>query len=106
MRKKYYDDAKENAAFERCVDVVTALILKYGPAIKRKWILPELLPGFFCSLDDLRHGNPVRAEIIIPLAEIPAKKQSFPADLLHPQKVPSASPLQLQNPHIRLLLKW
>jgi len=27
MRKKYYDDAKENAAFERCVDVVTALIL-------------------------------------------------------------------------------
>lgn len=34
MRKKYYDDAKENAAFERCVDVVAALILKYGPAIK------------------------------------------------------------------------
>ena len=30
MRKKYYDDAKENAAFERGVDVVTALILKYG----------------------------------------------------------------------------
>ena len=28
MRKKYYDDAKENAAFERCVDVVTAQILK------------------------------------------------------------------------------
>lgn len=41
MRKKYYDDAKENAAFERCVDVVTVLILKYGPAIKRKWILRE-----------------------------------------------------------------
>ena len=41
MRKKYYDDAKENAAFERCVDVVTALILKYGPAIKRKWILRD-----------------------------------------------------------------
>ena len=41
MRKKYYDDAKENAAFERCVDVMTALILKYGPAIKRKWILRD-----------------------------------------------------------------
>ena len=41
MRKKCYDDAKENAAFERCVDVVTALILKYGPAIKRKWILRD-----------------------------------------------------------------
>ena len=39
MRKKYYDDAKENAAFERCVDVVTALILKYGPAIKRKVLI-------------------------------------------------------------------
>ena len=25
MRKKYYDDAKENAAFERGVDVVTSL---------------------------------------------------------------------------------
>ena len=41
MRKRYYDDAKENAAFERCVDVVTVLILKYGPAIKRKWILRD-----------------------------------------------------------------
>ena len=41
MRKKYYDDAKENAAFERCVDVVTSLILKYGPAIKRKWLLRD-----------------------------------------------------------------
>lgn len=25
----------------RCVDVVTALILKYGPALKRKWNLSE-----------------------------------------------------------------
>ena len=25
IRKKYYDDAKENVAFERCVDVVTSL---------------------------------------------------------------------------------
>ena len=25
LRKKYYDDAKENVAFERCVDVVTSL---------------------------------------------------------------------------------
>ena len=38
---KNYDDAKENAAFERCVDVVTALILKYESAIKRKWILRD-----------------------------------------------------------------
>ena len=46
MRKKYYDDAKENAAFERCVDVVTALILKYGPAIKRKWILRDWIKTY------------------------------------------------------------
>ena len=41
MRKKYYEDEKENAAFERCVDVVTTLILKYGPVLKRKWSLDE-----------------------------------------------------------------
>ena len=36
-----YDDAKENAAFERCVDIMITLILKYGPAVKRKWILRD-----------------------------------------------------------------
>lgn len=36
MRKIYYDDVKENAAFERCVDVITSLIVKYGPSLKRK----------------------------------------------------------------------
>lgn len=41
MRKKYYEDANENAAFERCVDVVTTLILKYGLMLKRKWSLDE-----------------------------------------------------------------
>lgn len=41
MRKKYYEDEKENAAFERCADVITSLILKYGPALKRKWNLNE-----------------------------------------------------------------
>ena len=41
MRKKYYEDAKENAAFERCADVITSLILKYGSALKQKWNLNE-----------------------------------------------------------------
>ena len=27
MRKMYYEDAKENAAFERCSDVITNMIL-------------------------------------------------------------------------------
>ena len=29
--KMYYEDAKENAAFERCTDVITNMIIKYGP---------------------------------------------------------------------------
>ena len=28
--KKYYEDAKYNAAFERCVDIMTKMIQKYG----------------------------------------------------------------------------
>lgn len=43
MRKKYYDDPKENAAFERCVDVMTELILKYGPVIKQRWVWNNLM---------------------------------------------------------------
>ena len=34
MRKKYYEDAKENAAFERCADVITSLILKIWTGFK------------------------------------------------------------------------
>lgn len=30
---KYYDNPKHNAAFERCIDVMTKLILKYGPQV-------------------------------------------------------------------------
>ncbi len=28
--KKYYEEAKYNAAFDRCVDVMSRLLLKYG----------------------------------------------------------------------------
>lgn len=41
MRKKYYEDVKENAAFERCTDVITNMIMKYGPLLKRKWVVNE-----------------------------------------------------------------
>lgn len=30
---KYYDDPKDNAAFDRCIDVMTRLILKYGKQV-------------------------------------------------------------------------
>ena len=43
MRKKYYEDAKENAAFERCADVITSLIVKYGPSLKRRWELEAMM---------------------------------------------------------------
>lgn len=38
MRKKYYEDAEVNAAFERCVDVVSTLILKYGSILKKSGV--------------------------------------------------------------------
>jgi len=31
--KKYYDDPKYNAAFDRCVDVMVLLMQKYGPQL-------------------------------------------------------------------------
>lgn len=43
MRKMYYEDAKENAVFERCTDVITNMIIKYGPLLKRKWAVEEWL---------------------------------------------------------------
>ena len=42
-RKCLYEDAKENAAFERCTDVITNMIMKYGPVLKRKWAVDEWL---------------------------------------------------------------
>ena len=34
--KKYYDEAKYNAAFDRCVDVMTQLLQKYGHQVLDK----------------------------------------------------------------------
>ena len=31
--KKYYDEPKYNAAFDRCMDVMMRLIQKYGPQL-------------------------------------------------------------------------
>lgn len=32
-KKRYFEDPKYDAAFDRCVDVISRLILKYGPAL-------------------------------------------------------------------------
>ena len=34
--KKYYEEAKYNAAFDRCVDVMTQLLQKYGHQVLDK----------------------------------------------------------------------
>lgn len=31
--KKYYDNPKYNATFDRCIDVMTQLMQKYGPQL-------------------------------------------------------------------------
>ena len=47
--KKYYEDAKYNAAFVRCVDVMSQMLQKYGHQVLdklnrmplRKWSIPR-----------------------------------------------------------------
>ena len=34
--KKYYDNAKDNAAFDRCIDVMAKLIQRYGPQVLKQ----------------------------------------------------------------------
>lgn len=34
--KKYYDNPKYNAAFDRCIDVMMQLMQKYGPQLLKK----------------------------------------------------------------------
>lgn len=45
-----HDDPKENAAFERCVDVMTDLILKYGPVLNRRWTCEKLLANVWLDI--------------------------------------------------------
>lgn len=49
MQKKYYEDAKENVAFERCVDVMTSLIVKYGPSIQRKCLYEDMVKSIWAE---------------------------------------------------------
>ncbi len=34
--KRYYEDPKDNAAFERCIDIMARLFLKYGKQVLEK----------------------------------------------------------------------
>ncbi len=40
---KYYTNAEYNATFDRCIDVMTKIILKYGNQVLENKTLGELL---------------------------------------------------------------
>ena len=44
-RDTYYDDPKDNTAFERCIDVMSRLILKNGPDMLEKIERKEMRGG-------------------------------------------------------------
>lgn len=43
MMNKYYKNAEDNAAFDRCIDVMSKMILKYGNKVLENKTLGELL---------------------------------------------------------------
>lgn len=56
-KKRYFEDPKYDAAFDRCVDVMSRLILKYGPDIidRRNRVLIETEHGdYTLSLLDFK----------------------------------------------------
>ena len=50
MRKKYYEDSRDNAAFDRCTDVMTALIVKYGSSLRKRWNLEKFLTEIWIDI--------------------------------------------------------
>lgn len=46
---KYYDNPKYNAAFDRCIDVMANMMLKYGNQVLEKWEKEEKPSS--CELD-------------------------------------------------------
>lgn len=55
--KKYYEEAKYNAAFDRCVDVMSRMMQKYGHQVLEKQET-ETLKITECSEDD-RQTQPI-----------------------------------------------
>ena len=49
--KKYYEEAKYNAAFDRCVDVMSRLLIKYGNQALEK-IEKDTSQATECSQED------------------------------------------------------
>ena len=47
---KVYDDPKYNAAFDRCVDVMSRLLQKYGPQLLGRCRRLRMLLHTFCGI--------------------------------------------------------
>ena len=50
-KNTYYADPKDNSVFERCIDVMSRLILKYGPDMLEK-IEQEEMRDIHCEEAD------------------------------------------------------
>ena len=50
-KNTYYDNPKDNIAFERCIDVMSRLMLKYGPDVldKIEWEKWEKVQEAHCE---------------------------------------------------------
>lgn len=59
--KKYYEEAKYNAAFDRCVDVMTRMMQKYGHQVleKQEMGTPKITE---CSEDE-RQTQPILGKV-------------------------------------------
>jgi len=51
--KKYYEEAKYNAAFDRCVDVMTRMLRKYGHQVLNK-LEQDASQTLECSKDNTK----------------------------------------------------
>ena len=82
--KKYYEEAKYNAAFDRCVDVMTQLLQKYGHQVLDK--LEQDAPQTAdCSKDDKQAQplteKPAEYFTIFTFSSPPGKAGSIPQPL-------------------------
>ena len=51
--EKYYDNKEDNAAFEKCIEVMSRLIMKYGPDLLTKMKRDSLKELFVMELEEI-----------------------------------------------------
>ena len=53
MMEKYYDTTEDNAAFEKCIEVMSRLIMKYGSDLLAKMKRDRLKELFVMELEEI-----------------------------------------------------